>query len=90
MLVAYMRRRTWVQATVMHYTGFTPETSKRQTTTLGFAVKPTAEHLQQMESDGVTWYVVDRSTTDRTNWEPFATVRYANDSFYVLELNTSD
>ena len=90
MLVAYMRRRTWVQATAMHYTGFTPETDKRQTTTLGFAVNPTAEHLQQMESDGVTWYIVDRSTTDRTNWEPYATVRYTNDSFYVLELKTSD
>ena len=63
---------------------------KRQTTTLGFAVEPNAEQLQQMESDGVTWYVVDRSTTDRTIWEPFATVRYTNDSFYVLELNTTD
>ena len=89
-LVAYMRRRTWVQATAMHYTGFTQETVKRQTTTLGFAAEPKAEHLQQMESDGVTWYVVERSTTDRTNWEPYATVRYTNDSFYVLELNTSD
>ena len=90
MLVAYMRRRTWLQATAMHYTGFTPEMDKRQTTTLGFAAEPNAEHIQQMESDGVTWYVVDRSTTDRTNWEPYATVRYTNDSFYVLELNKSD
>lgn len=89
LLVAYMHRRTWLQATSIHYTGFTPEMDKRQTTTLGFAAEPNAEHLQQMKSDGVTWYVVDRSTTDRTNWEPYATVRYANDSFYVLELNTS-
>jgi hypothetical protein len=90
MLVAYMHRRTWLQATSFHYTGFTPEMDKRQTTTLGFAAEPNAEHLQQMESDGVTWYVVDRSTTDRTNWEPYATVRFMNDSFYVLELNTAD
>ena len=89
LLVAYMHRRTWLQATSIHYTGFTPEMDKRQTTTLGFAAEPNAEHLQQMESDGVTWYVVDRSTTDRTNWEPYATVRYTNDSFYVLELNPS-
>ena len=89
LLVAYMHRRTWLQATSVHYTGFTPEMDKRQTATLGFAVEPNAEHLQQMESDGVTWYVVDRSTTDRTDWEPFATVRYTNDSFYVLELNTT-
>ena len=88
MLVAYMRRRTWVQATGLHYTGFTPETNKRQTTTLEFSTEPNAEHLHQMRSDGVAWYVVDRSTTDRTNWEPFATVRFTNDSFYVLELNT--
>jgi hypothetical protein len=90
LLVAYMHRRTWLQATSVHYTGFTPEMDLRQTTTLGFAAEPNAEHLQQMESDGVTWYVVDRSTTDRTNWEPYATVRYTNDSFYVLELNTAD
>ena len=90
LLVAYMHRRTWLQATSIHYTGFTPEMDKRQTTTLGFAAQPNAEHLQQMKSDGVTWYVVDRSTTDRTNWEPYATVRYTNDLFYVLELNTSD
>ena len=37
--------------------------------------------------DGVDWFVVDRSTTDRTSWEPFATVRYSNDTFFVLELN---
>ncbi|MEY3818219.1 MAG: hypothetical protein RIT00_944, partial [Actinomycetota bacterium] len=90
MLVAYMHRRTWLQVTSIQHTGFTPEIDKRQTTTLGFAAEPNSEHLQQMESDGVTWYVVDRSTTDRTNWEPYATVRYTNDSFYVLELNTSD
>jgi len=90
MLVAYMHRRTWLQVTSIQHTGFTPEIDKRQTTTLGFAAEPNSEHLQQMESDGVTWYVVDRSTTDRTNWEPYATVRYTNDSFYVLELNTAD
>ena len=89
LLVAYMHRRTWLQATSIHYTGFTPEMDKRQTTTLGFAAEPNAKHLQQMKSDGVTWCVVDRSTTDRTNWEPYATVRYTNDSFYVLELNPS-
>ena len=87
LLVAYMHRRTWLQATATHYTGFTPEIDGRQTATLGFAADPTAAQAKQMLDDGVDWFVVDRSTTDRTSWEPFATVRYSNDTFFVLELN---
>ena len=82
-----MHRRTWLQATATHYTGFTPEIDGRQTATLGFAADPTAAQAKQMLDDGVDWFVVDRSTTDRTSWEPFATVRYSNDTFFVLELN---
>ena len=87
LLVAYMHRRTWLQATATHYTGFTPEIDSRQTTTLGFAADPTTAQAQQMLDGGVDWFVVDRSTTDRLSWEPFATVRYSNDAFFVLELN---
>ena len=87
LLTSYMHRRTWLQTTFLHYTGFTPEMDSRQTATLGFASDPTAAQAQQMLDDGVDWFVVDRSTTDRTSWEPFATVRYSNDTFFVLELN---
>ncbi len=89
LLVAYMHRRTWLQTTALHYTGFTPEVDSRQTVTLDFTADPTAAHAQQMLGDGVDWFVVDRTTTDRTSWEPLATVRYSNLTFFVLELNKS-
>jgi len=87
LLVAYMHRRTWLQATALHYTGFTPEIESRQDITLGFAATPNVTQLQKMVNDGVGWFVVDRSTTVRTSWEPFASVEYANDSFFALRLN---
>ncbi|NBY45349.1 MAG: hypothetical protein EBQ64_05180 [Acidimicrobiia bacterium] len=87
LLVAYMHRRTWLQTTALHYTGFTPEIDRRQTVTLGFAADPTSAHLQQMVEDGVDWFVVDRLTTSRATWEPYATIEYTNDSFFVLRLN---
>jgi hypothetical protein len=90
LLVAYMHRRTWLQTTALHYTGFTPEIDGRQTVTLGFAADPTLAHAQQMLDDGVDWFVVDRSTTDRTSWEPFATTEYTNDSFFALRLNKNN
>ena len=82
-----MHRRTWLQATALHYTGFTPEIESRQDITLGFAATPNVTQLQKMVNDGVGWFVVDRSTTVRTSWEPFASVEYANDSFFALRLN---
>ena len=90
LLVVYMHRRTWLQATRLHYTGFTPEMDGRQTATLGFAADPTAAQAQQMLHDSVDWFVVDRSTTDRTSWEPFATTEYTNDSFFALRLNRNN
>lgn len=90
LLAAHVRRRVWLQATNWHYTGFTPEIERRQNTTLGFVSAPTTTYLTQMLDDGVDWFVVDRSTTDLISWEPFATIRYENDSFFVLELSISD
>jgi hypothetical protein len=90
LLVAYMHRRTWLQATSIHYTGFTPEIDSRQTVTLGFASDPTSDQAQQMLDDGVDWFVVDRSTTNQTTWEPYATIEYTNDSFFALRLNKNN
>ena len=87
LLTAELHRRTWLQTTFFHYTGFTPEIDSRQAATLGFAADPTSAQLQQMLDDGVDWFVIDRSTTGRTSWEPFATMRFKNESFFVLELN---
>ena len=89
LLVAYVKRKVWLQATKFHYSGMTPEIERRQTATLGFVSAPTQGHLKQMLDDGVGWFVVDRSTTDLISWEPFATIRYKNDSFSVLELSIS-
>jgi hypothetical protein len=89
-LVAYTNRIFWLQATANHYTGFTPEMDSRQTVTLGFAADPTSAHAQRMLDDGVDWFVVDRSKTDRTSWEPFATTEYTNDSFFALRLNKNN
>ena len=90
LLVAYIHRRTWLQTTALHYTGFTPEIDSRQTVTLGFASDPTSDQAQQMLDDGVDWFVVDRSTTNQTTWEPYATIEYTNDSFFALRLNKNN
>lgn len=89
LLAAYVKRKVWLQATRFHYSGMTPEIERRQTATLGFVSDPTQGHLKQMLDDGVGWFVVDRSTTDLVSWEPFATIRYKSDSFFVLELSAS-
>jgi coproporphyrinogen III oxidase len=85
-----MHRRTWLQTTALHYTGFTTEIDSRQTVTLGFAADPTPAYAQQMLDDGVDWFVVDRSTSNRTTWEPYATIKYTNDSFFALRLNKNN
>jgi hypothetical protein len=90
LLVAYMHRRTWLQTTALHYTGFTPEIESRQEITLGFATNPNPKQLEKMLNDGVDWFVVDRSTTNRTNWEPYATIEYTNDSFFALKLKKTN
>ncbi len=89
-LVAYTDRIFWLQATANHYTGMTPEIESRQTATIGFASDPTAAQAQQMLDDGVDWFVVDRSTTNRTTWEPYAKIEYSNDSFFALRLNKNN
>lgn len=88
LFVAHVHRRAWLQATAYQGIFLSSQVSKRQTATLGFAANPTPVHLKQMLDDGVDWFVVDRSTTDHTSWESFATMRYKNDSFFVLQLKT--
>lgn len=85
-LLAYVHRRAWLQATAYHSLFVSTEISRRQNTTLGFAAAPSSAHLRQMLHDSVDWFIVDRSTTDLISWEPFATIRYENNSFFVLEL----
>ena len=88
LFVAHVHRRAWLQATAYQGIFLSSEVNKRQTATLGFAANPTPLHLKQMLNDGVDWFVVDRSTTDHISWESFATMRYRNESFFVLQLKT--
>ncbi len=88
LFVAYVHRQSWLQSTAYQGIFLSTQVSKRQTATLGFAANPTPAHLKQMLDDSVDWFVVDRSVTDHTSWENFATIRYKNDSFFVLQLKT--
>lgn len=88
LFLAYVHRQSWLQTTAFQGIFLSPQVSKRQTTTLGFANNPTPAHLKQMLEDGVDWFVVDRSKTDHTTWDTYTTMRYANDSFLILQLNT--
>lgn len=87
-LLAYVHRRAWLQATSYHSLFVSTEVSRRQNTAVEFATAPSSAHLRQMLHDSVDWFIVDRSTTDLISWEPFATIRYENNSFFVLELKS--
>jgi hypothetical protein len=86
LLAAYLDRRLWLQATVLQYSAFNENIKQRQLVSIQFASKPSSLNLQIMNSDGVDWFVVDRSTTSLESWLPFAEIRYASDSFFVLKI----
>jgi len=75
-----------LQATVLQYSAFNENIKQRQLVSIQFASKPSSLNLQIMNSDGVDWFVVDRSTTSLESWLPFAEIRYASDSFFVLKI----
>jgi len=87
LLVSYIHRRTWLQTTALHYTGFTPKIAERQSISLGFSSSPDTLHLQRMLKDGVEWFVVDRSTTGRESWLPLAEIEFSNEQYFVLKLH---
>ena len=90
LLMMYIHRVFWLQATGTRTVFLEPEMKARQSATLGFAADPTSNQVKQMLYDGVNWFLVDRTTIDRTSWEPFATIKYANDSFFALQLNENN
>lgn len=95
LLVAYIERRTWLQSTrqqqnvVNLYSEFTPEMQMRQTVSIKFANEPTTRLLSYLRQGRISWFIVDRTGNNRIDWEPYATKRYENESFFVLELNYS-
>lgn len=51
-----------------------------------FGSEPTAADASTLRQRGVRWFVVDTAETDRSTWEPFATVAFRNQRFVVLKL----
>ena len=86
LLVAYTKRRFWLQATVLQYSEFDNEIKQRQLVSVGFASNPIERYVSIMKLGGVDWFVVDRSTTSLKSWLPFAEIKYSNDSFFVLKI----
>jgi hypothetical protein len=86
LLAAYLDRRLWLQATVLQYSEFNEKIKQRQLVSIQFASRPSGLNLEIMKSDGVDWFVVDRSTTSLESWLPFAEIRYTSDSFFVLKI----
>ena len=90
LLMMHIHRLFWLQATGSRSYVLDPEMKDRQSATLGFVADPTSTQVKQMLNDGVDWFLVDRTTTDRTSWEPFASIKYTNDSFFALQLNENN
>lgn len=51
-----------------------------------FAERPTESVSKQLSELGVAWFVVDKSVTERRNWEPFGRTVFDNRSFAILKL----
>ena len=54
-----------------------------------FATEPTGTDLDSLRKRGVRWFVIDTLETDRSTWEPFATVEFKTERFVVLRLLVS-
>lgn len=54
-----------------------------------FAAEPTGADLDSLRKRGVRWFVIDTLETDRSTWEPFATVEFKTERFVVLRLLVS-
>jgi len=54
-----------------------------------FAAEPTEADFDSLRKRGVRWFVIDTLETDRSTWEPFATVEFKTERFVVLRLLVS-
>lgn len=54
-----------------------------------FAKTPTEADEEQLLSNGVTWFVVDKSLTEQSSWESHGETVFETHQFTVLRLNTS-
>jgi len=65
------------------------ELIRRFDTSINFALRPSKEYLNNMTSQGVTFYIVDIERTPLRTWEPWATTEFINDKVAVLRLARS-
>jgi len=54
-----------------------------------FAAEPTEADFDSLRKRGVRWFIIDTLETDRSTWEPFATVEFKTERFVVLRLLVS-
>jgi hypothetical protein len=87
-LSAYAERRFFIEgARFLLVNGMPKEqVRERMNLVLEFANTPDAGNLRSLQEKGVDYFVVDKESTSVQNWKDFATTRYENDTFLVLEL----
>ena len=73
----------------MTLSGTYPEWAlSRAKLSLGFVDTPSKLLAEQLANYGVTVIYVQKSATDTTSWEPWASIVYENQSAAVLILNS--
>jgi len=71
------------------FSPYQDELIRRFDTSINFALRPSKEYLNNMTSQGVTFYIVDIERTPLRTWEPWATTEFINDKVAVLRLARS-
>ena len=95
-LVLYSERQAWLQATTALWLQAAPSNNQilndlirtRQKTLVEFANSPSQFSANILSNAKIQWFVVHKLHLRRTSWEPFAKIRYSNDSFLVLEMTS--
>ena len=63
------------------------EIRSRMKATLDFANQPDLPNLKKLQNYNVTYFVIDKDSTDNQSWRPFADILYANQTYLVLQLS---
>ena len=85
LMSTFTHRRAYLEAP--HF-GATDDDDKltRRDTSLNFPVAPSDSKLENLKIDKVNWFIVDLANTPLRNWEPWATIRFANNKVAILKL----
>jgi len=85
LMSTFTHRRAYLEAP--HF-GATDDDDKltRRDTSLNFPVAPSNSKLENLKIEKVNWFIVDLANTPLRNWEPWATIRFANNKVAILKL----